>query len=211
MAKNNARRFTTNPTILPPASGESPVPRGTSAGPETSPPGRAISPTIRRARPQDLKFLSHLQKKYSNELGFLPTAALQWYVEQQRVGVVLENNEPAGYVLGRTHYKYQPLMRPITQTAIAFDARRRHLGMALIQRVEQHARDERQMAMQAICAENLDANDFWLALGFEHVTTFGGQNTRGRALHVWRKCVTKTRPDWFTTPPPDPGQRRRKR
>lgn len=239
MAKYNAQRFKTHSTTFGTTSGESPVLLPNSDAPETSPPGcsffteppcqpitsnpiaappsqtisdsAAVKNPIRRARPQDLKFLSHLQKKFSNQLGFLPTQALQWYVEEGRVGVVTENGEPAGYVLGRPSFRYQRLLRPITQTAVAMDAQRRHLGMSLIDRVCNLARDEHQLAVQAVCAADLEANDFWLAMQFEAIHVFPANNTRGRELIVWRKLVTKTRPDWFELAPPDPGTRARRK
>lgn len=197
-AKTSTPQANTAPTTTPPAS-----PSASLAATLARPP------LIRRARPQDAKFLSHLQKTFSNELGFLPTAALQWYIEQQRVGVVLENGDPAGYVLGRPAYKYQPDMRPITQTAVAMDAQRRHLGLALIARVCQHAVDARQLAVQAICAGDLIANEFWYSAGFESVALLTPGNARRRTLIVWRKQLTHVRPTWFTEPPPTAGVRTR--
>lgn len=211
MRKLNANRFQSHTTNFGTMSGSSPVPLPNPAGPATSPPGRAIQPLIRLARPQDLKYLSSLQKRFSNELGFLPTQALQWYVEHQRVGVVTENGDPAGYVLGRTHFKYQPLLRPITQTAIQMDAQRRHLGLALVNRICKQAIDARQLAVQAICAEDLDANDFWAVAGFVPIGEQTHHNARGRNLIVWRKQLTSTLPAWFNLLPTAPGERARRK
>jgi hypothetical protein len=224
MRNLNARRFT-DPmqrqdaahTIFSPASGESPVPRENSDAPPGQSAGRSCSiiqpasrPSIILAKTEHMKFVSALQKKFSNALGYLPTAALQWYVEQKRVGIAFENGEPAGYVLGRTHYKYQPLMRPITQAAVAMDAQRRHHGLGLVARVCEQAQATRQLAVQACCAADLDANEFWMVAGFVAVDVLKPDNARGREIIVWRKSLTARAPDWFMVPPPVAGHRAKK-
>lgn len=183
--------------------GDLATPRGPSAG-------CAFSGQIAIATPRHLKFLSHLQKQFSNHLGYLPTAALQWYVEQKRIGLAFENNEPAGYVLGRTHFRYQPEMRPITQAAVAMDAQRRHIGLALVDRVITHARQAGQLAVQACCAADLDANEFWYAAGFHAIGVIQPDNARGRKIVVWRKPLTTTLPEWFREAPHQAGHRARR-
>lgn len=208
MSKRNARRFTGH-NITYGTTGAQPAPLLTRApAAATSPPPLGSSNLIRLARPQDLKFLDHLQGKFSNALGFLPFAALEWYTLNRLVGIVSENGEPAGYVLGRERFRYNPELRPITQTAIAMDAQRRHLGMHLVNRVIRRAVDARQLAVQAVCAEDLEANSFWLALGFEKIGAHDAMNRRERKLLVWRKQTTSARPTWFETMPTNPGHRR---
>jgi hypothetical protein len=120
----------------------------------------------------------------------------------------MENGEPAGYILGRQKYRTRPELRPITQAAVAMDAQRRHLGMALVERVIKHAVDARQLAVQAVCAEDLESNDFWRALNFELIGHHAPTNTRGRRLLVWRRLTTHARPEWFLEMPTNPGHRR---
>lgn len=203
MPQYNGSRF----ALLTPAN--SAPPAEPAERPQTQEPRRGSSggvpcfTKIRRARPADAKFLSHLQKKFSNQLGFLPTKALAWYIENLRVGVALENGEPCGYVLGRERFRFCPLMRPITQTAVAMDAQRRHHGLALVQAICKQAIDAKQLAVQAVCAEDLEANDFWLAAGFEAIDVTAPENARGRKLIIWRKQLISTRPDWFNQVPPN--------
>lgn len=218
MRRLNGRGFETSKTlrqepqpIIGATSGESPV-----LPPRTEPlrgPSGAVSLSRRIviARALDLKFLTSLQAKFSNDLGFLPTAALKWYIENKRVGLGTENGEPAGYVLGRTHFKFQPLMRPITQACVAMDAQRRQLGMQLVGRVIAQAHDAGQLAVQAICAEDLEANAFWRALDFTTVAILEPDNCRGRKLVVWRRPLRDTMPDWFYMPPQTAGTRARRK
>lgn len=217
MRKHNGQRFHDalqtdqyNPTSLTASSGESPVHPVTPEAPAAPSPGLSFPSKVLIARPEHAKFVSHLQKKFSNCLGFLPTAALQWYIEQKRVGIAFENDEPAGYVLGRTHYRYQPLMRPITQAAVAFDAQKRHHGLTLVDRVCQQAIAAKQLVVQACCAADLEANEFWRIAGFEAVDLLEPDNARGRGIIVWRKSLHSRAPDWFLTPPVAAGHRGRK-
>lgn len=211
MRKLNGRRFSDGPRDNFPTSGESPVLWKPLPDPAITPPGRGVSRELIIAQPRHLKFLADLQKKFSNQLGFLPTAALQWYVEQKRVGIAFENGDPAGYVLGRTHFRYQPLMRPITQAAVYMDAQRRQHGLALVNRVCEQAAAAGQRAVQAACAEDLESNAFWRALDFQVIDLQQPDNARGRKIVIWRKPLTDEPPVWFYDPPKCSGQRPRRR
>ena len=163
--------------------------------------------TIRRAAPRDVSFVLDLQRRFTGQLGFLPTAAITRYVEQTRVVIGTENDEPAGYLLGNPYLRYQPLIRPITQAAVAMDAQRRRLGLRLVAQTVDDATAAGQTAVQACCAEGLDANDFWLAAGFRPICYLRPDNTRKRAIICWRKILTQQIPTWVINPPRIAGYR----
>lgn len=163
------------------------------------------SKSIVIADADDLQFILHLQRKHSNALGFLPTPAIDWYINNSRVLLGRENDTEAGYLLGRTHLRWNHGIRPITQAAVAMDAMRRHLGLAMLQRTETAAREAGQLALQASCREGLDANEFWKAAGFEEICRLQPHNARRKLMIVWRKQITPVRPDWFNVPPPVAG------
>ena len=75
------------------------------------------------ATERDASFVLDLQKKFSDALGFLPAAAVRNYVESGRVLIGKENDDHAGYVLGRGALRYDPRIAPITQAAVRMDAR----------------------------------------------------------------------------------------
>lgn len=160
------------------------------------------SKEVRPATPADLSFILQLQKRFSNELGFLPKIALEWYLENHRVLLATENDEPAGYVLGRDLLRWNPAIRPITQAAIQFDAQRRGAGLALVRRTEDEGREAGQVATQACCREGIDANDFWQLAGYEKICQLTPQTKRNQPMNIWRKQLTIFRPEWFTLPPP---------
>jgi hypothetical protein len=159
-----------------------------------------IAATIREAQPGDWSFLDHLQRKHHDAIGFLSRMALEHAIANHRVLLALENGEPAGYLYGKTPYQRQEHVAIIFQAAISFDARRRLLGTAL---VEAFAARLSECVTQLClwCAEDLDANLFWLALGFVPVATRAGAR-RTRRTHVFwcRHLRTPTEPTGFWVP-----------
>lgn len=160
-------------------------------------------------QPSHKKMVMDLQKKFSNQLGFLPGKAIEFYLEAGHVGIALDNGEPCGYVLGRPRFRYEHSMRPITQAAVFLDAQRRHHGIALIEGVCRRAIAAGQLVVQCSCVEDIEAVDFWLAAGFYPTHMHTPDNARKRKIIVFRRALTETVPDYFFTPPPAAGHKGR--
>lgn len=168
---------------------------------------RLTDATLRVATLADLSFVTSLARKHTEAVGFLPRPAVEWYIANSRVIIATENADNAGYLLGRSHFRWQPLLRPITQAAICFDAQRRHLGLSLVSHVADQARSAGQIGVQCCCADGLDANLFWAAAGFQQICTLSRANARDRQIHVWRLPLAKRLPLWWIQPPPRAGIR----
>lgn len=149
-------------------------------------------PCVRLATPADLPFVQALQRRFSNQLGFLPNAALAWYLDNGRCSLVFDNGDPAGYVLGRPRLRPQPWVQPLTQTAVSFDAQRRTLGSALIDAAAADATANGRTILQAWCRTDIPANAFWLAAGFEPVALRKPETARAMPLLLWRRCLDAT-------------------
>lgn len=162
---------------------------------------------IRTATEADILFLDSLQKKYRGCLGFLPRPALDFYARHGLVTVAQENGEPAGFLLGKEKLRYEPRIRPIFQAAIAMDAQRRHHGLALVALLCEQAKAAGQLAVQANCAADLEANEFWEAAGFQAINAMTPDTLRGRPIICWRKSIDIQLPDFFWTPPLRAGHR----
>lgn len=54
---------------------------------------------IATATPADLPYVEHLARLHSNNIGFVPRAALLDHIERRNVRIFTVNDEPAGYVL----------------------------------------------------------------------------------------------------------------
>jgi hypothetical protein len=150
----------------------------------------------------DLKFLDHLQKKYSNQLGFLPRQALEWNIERGNVSLALENDEPAAYLLGRPGYMHDPHFGIIYQAAVSYDAQRRLLGTALVQHFVDRLSAAGVPGLQSVpgagvpgaggvkliglwCAQDIEANEFWNSCGFEAIAARHGSRRKGRVHIFW--------------------------
>ena len=142
------------------------------------------APGTEGSRGSDIKFLDHLQKKYSNQVGFLPTSALEWNIANGKVSIALENDEPAAYLLGKGTYLRDPHFGIIYQAAVSYDARRRLMGTALVQHFIDHMEPNVRL-IGLWCAQDIEANEFWNACGFEAIAARHGSRRKGRVHIFW--------------------------
>jgi hypothetical protein len=145
--------------------------------------------TIRTATTADSLFVRSLQKRFSNQLGFLPNAAVDECIDGGCVRLATENDDPCGYVLSRRRLKCAPHVAPIVQAAVCLDARRRHHGLTLIESVCQDAWVDGKTIVQCWCRADLDAVDFWDAAGFDLVAERDPRSARGKPLLLFRRAL----------------------
>jgi hypothetical protein len=143
-----------------------------------------IRPAVPGNNDRDLKFLDHLQKKFSHQIGFLPKQALEWNIEKGKVSIALENDEPAAYLLGKGNYLRDPHFGIIYQAAVSYDARRRLMGTALVQHFIDHMEPNVRL-IGLWCAQDIEANEFWNACGFEAIAARHGSRRKGRVHIFW--------------------------
>lgn len=149
-----------------------------------------VNRTIRVATIADRQFIIDLQKKFSDQLGFLTTVAIDYYLEKGLVTLAQENDCPAGYILTAGYSLTSKLMRPIYQSAVCLDAQRGSLGTQLVAAVERNAVASGQRAMTLWCAEDIEAKHFWKSQGFVQIDDRDPKNTRNRRLLLLRKKIT---------------------
>lgn len=119
--------------------------------------------------PQDetfwAKFLEHLSGLHKHELGFLPRLAYAQAVELGRVFLCFENGDPCGYAI------HGPALREtkIYQVVVTDDCRRIEHGTALVEAVRLYADADRAFSLSCHVAEDLDAVQFWQAIGLQIV------------------------------------------
>lgn len=135
----------------------------------------------------DCVYERHLAKKFTDELGFLPTLALQWYADHGLVWRIRENGDPAGFLVARLDYSADTRLAGIIQAAIDFTAQRRRHGLALVEHAAAMATAAGKTVLQCWCAADLPANEFWRAAGFTATTTRDGGRSRNRKLILWRR------------------------
>ena len=150
---------------------------------------------VRAAAAGDLKFIDHLQSRFSHQVGYLPLVALEKKIKQGQVWVSLERGQPAGYVLGASGYKRRDDVAIIYQSAIDYSAQRRLLGTLL---VECWAASLPSAVNQIClwCAQDIDANLFWRSLGFQAIAWRAGSISKGRVHIYWSRLTPETPADF---------------
>jgi hypothetical protein len=151
-----------------------------------------------------------LQQKFSNQLGHLPTSAIDFYVQSRLVKLTLENGVPAGYILGRPSFRWNRRFAPITQAAVCMDAQRRKHGLKLVEQWLQDMQSRGIAAAQAMCRSDLEANEFWLAAGFDLIAAIDTENARKKPMFCWRRAITGSVPAGYWQLPPVIGCRPRR-
>lgn len=133
-----------------------------------------------------LKFVDALAKRNSHAVGFLPMTAYETALDAERVLLLLENDAPAGYLIHGpeiTHAK-------IYQVVIAEDARRIEHGRELIDHLRLHYNNHNVHSITLHCADDLDANAFWKAIGFQQI----GQRLKDSTGRRWQNRYQQTLP-----------------
>jgi N-acetylglutamate synthase-like GNAT family acetyltransferase len=142
---------------------------------------------IRAATTADLALIRDLQKKFTNQIGYIPPIATERELEAGNVHCGILNGHDAGFLLIQPHMKCQPTTAAIIQAAVYMDARRQHVGLALVTRACDDARHRGCGIIQAQCREDLEANAFWLAAGFEAIASKPGGDALGKKLIIYRQ------------------------
>lgn len=150
--------------------------------------GKGLPFTVRTAVPSDVKFIDALQKRFSNEVGFLPLAALDANIVKNRIAIGFENDEPAGYILGKPNYKGDPELAILYQCAIEYSAQRHMLGSSLLEHAVGLFPPPSALAC-AWVAQDIEANFFWEACGFEPIAARRGSKRKGRVHIFWQRRI----------------------
>lgn len=168
-----------------------------------------IAPTreIQIASEAHQTYVRHLSNKFRSQLGFIPNAGLDAYCANGWALIGHENGDPAGYILGRPSLRWMPRMRSVIHAAVQMDAQRRQLGLEMLKVYEHNSRANGIRYMQAMCRYDLDANEFWLAAGYEKIAQLSVCNAKKQPMICWRKTLDGTHPMWWTWPPPRAGHK----
>jgi ribosomal protein S18 acetylase RimI-like enzyme len=133
-----------------------------------------------------LPYVRDLMEKNYEAVGFIPLPRLEDYAQRGQILVQRENDEPCGYLAFGNGW---PVLK-VYQCCIQVDARRAAQATALVDKLISIARERNCIAISLWCADDLESNGFWQAMGFH----FGGQREggqkRGRMHNKWVLFVT---------------------
>lgn len=144
---------------------------------------------IRPATPRDVNLLVDLQKRFSNQLGFMSKSALEEKIESARCLVATVNGEAVGHLV---HGSFAWSDAWIFQCAVRRDAQRLDIGTALTRHAEARAAAAGVTGLFLKCRDNIDALDFWPAIGFTEAGTLDKVNARRRAVIVFGRALPTT-------------------
>lgn len=147
---------------------------------------------IRKAKATDLLFIRDLQRRFTNQIGFLPTQATQRELERGRILIGTLNDDEAGFLYTLPRLTSQPTTTAIIQTAVRMDAQRQLLGLQMITQIAHAAAAAGQTILQAWCKANLEANHFWQAAGFKPIAIRPGGNGKQVPHILWRLPLQDT-------------------
>ena len=126
-----------------------------------------------------------LNRRHHEEIGYVTDAMLAKYAYTQRLHALWHEDMLLGYIIANdttrhpARTKYPDQMR-IYVACIDYRLHRRLYGTMLVNHVEQLALRTPARRIGLWCAEDIEANAFWTALGFTPGRTRDGGRKRGR-------------------------------
>jgi len=137
---------------------------------------------VNLATQREFSYIHSLSKKHAEELGFIPTSAMQSYLDRGRIRFATENGDPCGYFLtGRTD---RSVCR-IFQACVQLDARGLNHGLELLSSLIADAVQHGARTLSLHCRDGLESNGFWSACGFTSGGLLLGGKARRKIIHQW--------------------------
>jgi hypothetical protein len=136
----------------------------------------------RSAQLSDLSYIDHLQRKNAEELAFYPKVVFEREIPLGRVMLAELNSEPCGYLY---HGAFGTTCK-IHQACIQYDLRGQLYGAALVRDLIALCNSANTSSITLRCGSDIDANKFWMAMGFYCETITQGGVRRMRDINAWR-------------------------
>src|SRR4051795_521000 len=156
--------------------------------------------TVRVATPADLPFIDSLQKLHAKQVGWMPTKALEQKIGLGHVLVAEdESKRPAGYCTGHDQYFKRDDVGIIYQLNVVPGRQRSFVGATLLKAMFDRAAYGCRLFC-CWCAQDIEANRFWEAMGFVPLAFRAGSREKGRVHIFWQRRVRAgdvTTPYWF--------------
>jgi len=141
---------------------------------------------IVKSHPLIIDYVDKLQRENAEALSFYPKVVFERESENGRIFLGLLNGDPCGYIYAGSGYRGNVRCH---QVAIQYDVRRRLYGASLVIAMEDYARELNASEITLRCGFDLEANDFWNALGYQCINTVEGGIRRMRRINIWKKYL----------------------
>ena len=158
---------------------------------------------IRLATLADLDYVKHLANREGYAVGFVPSPAYEAAITGEKSGkrwsltcndrlwICEEAGDQVGFLLASFGAETR-----VTQIAVQEDARRLDRGLGLLDAAHAEGQARGIDGIRAGCADDLDSNAFWEAMGFTHYGTrlgvhYESKRESTRHVNVWRKNASQ--------------------
>ena len=155
---------------------------------------------VRRATANDLAFIDALQRMHTHMVGWFPRKQVEGYLKLN--GILIAEDEagtPLGYCIFRDTYSGRDDVGIVYQLNV-MPLKQRHLvGAALVKAAFEHSAYGVKLFC-CWCAQDINANFFWEAIGFVPLAFRTGTRTKQRTHIFWQKRVREgdtTTPWWY--------------
>ena len=160
---------------------------------------------VRPATLADLTFVRDLQRTYSNQLGFLRYTAIFEHYANGHISVLAIDRQPHAYLIGTLPPDPTKTCAKVLQIATAPKSQHWLAGTMLLNHFTAEARHHGCTGIQAMCREDLSANEFWKKNKFIEICRTDPKNARKKMMICWRLPLVKKLPLWFAEPPTRSG------
>lgn len=124
-----------------------------------------------------LDFIVGLMRENYDALGFIPQGTIETrYIAKNRYLLIPKR----GYLLHGVGLDWC-----ISQACIDYDFRSRGYGFDMVDQLIERAKQHNARRIVLRCADELEANTFWQACGFELVRTYQPANKRKREINLY--------------------------
>src|SRR4051812_47016873 len=156
--------------------------------------------SVREATPDDVPFIDALQKLHAKQVGFMPRGQLEGKIKAREV-IVAENSrgERVGYCIGTDRYFKHDDVGIIYQLNVAPGKQRGFVGATLLRAMFDRAAYGCKLFC-CWCAQDIEANRFWEAMGFVPLAFRAGSEKKSRVHIFWQKRIRAgdaATPWWF--------------
>ena len=163
------------------------------------PPPR-VAITIRAGTPEDFRFIDDLQAKHKRQIGFMHEKTIRGKIALGHVLVAEDGaKRRVGYCIGCDRYFKRDDVGVIYHMNIAPDAQRGYVGAALLKAMFDRAAYGCKL-FSLWCAQDIEANQFWEAMGFVPLAFRAGGRAKKRVHIFWQKRIREgdnETPYWY--------------
>ena len=156
-----------------------------------------------RVRPgtlSDVAFMDGLQKLHTRQVGWMPTKQFEGKVKLGHVLIAEDDAaRPVGYCIGNDQYFKRDDVGIIYQMNIAPGSQRGFVGATLLKAMFERSAWGCKLFC-CWCAQDIEANRFWEAMGFVPLAFRAGSRKRDRIHIFWQKRIRSgdvSTPWWF--------------